>query len=75
MAKQKTQEQKKSDHKYKTLSEKMSSGNHRGKTMKEVVENDPLYLEWALKHINGFSLSIGIRNALKKRLGRELKED
>ena len=30
------------------LADKINFGKHRGKTIKDVIENDPTYIEWML---------------------------
>jgi len=32
-------------------------GKHRGKTVRDVIDQDPTYLEWALLNVEGFELT------------------
>lgn len=75
MAKQQKKKYNKPNYKYKKLDDKVDFGQHKSKTIEEVIESEPMYLEWALNNVRGFSLSAGIKSSLKKRLGRELRED
>lgn len=38
------------------LNDKITFGKHKGLTIKEIIEDDPSYLEWALDEVDGFEL-------------------
>ncbi len=40
----------------KKLTDKMNYGKYRDDTIKEVIDNTPSYIEWALDEVNGFEL-------------------
>lgn len=47
------------------LNDKITFGKHRGLTIKEIIEDDPTYLEWALDEIDGFELDAAATAALE----------
>jgi len=51
-----------------TLSDKMRFGKHRGKTIKQIVDSDPSYLDWAEENVEGFILTLDARAARDRAL-------
>jgi hypothetical protein len=52
------------------LNDRIDFGKHRGLTIKEIIEDDPTYLEWALDEVGGFELDDVALEALERALGR-----
>ena len=46
----------------------LTFGKHRGKTVREVIDQDPHYLEWALLNVEGFELTDGAWKCLELEL-------
>ena len=40
-----------------TLSDKLTFGKYRGRTIREVMQKDAAYIEWCKKNIEGFAVS------------------
>ena len=41
-----------------SLKDRFNFGKHRGKTIKQVIDKDPTYVEWAIKNVDGFELNL-----------------
>lgn len=39
------------------LQDRLDFGKHRGKTLEEVIEEDPRYIRWALREIDRFDIT------------------
>lgn len=53
------------------LETKIALGKHRGATIREIIEDDPSYLEWALDEIDWFELDDAAQALLERALERE----
>lgn len=49
-------------------------GKHKGKTVKQVMEEDPSYLLWADDNVEGFELSNYLRDKAEK-LDSEMRNE
>lgn len=41
-----------------SLDTKINYGKHKGKFIKDIIEQDPNWIEWALENISGFGLDV-----------------
>lgn len=41
-----------------SLDTKINYGKHKGKFIKDIIEQDPSWIEWALEKIEGFGLDV-----------------
>lgn len=40
-----------------TISDTFDFGKHKGKTVEEVIDEEPTYIEWCIDNVTGFELS------------------
>ena len=51
------------------LDHKLTFGKHKGKTIEDVLEDDPRYLRWCMENIDDFELDRAVEHLLHEKIG------
>jgi hypothetical protein len=44
-------------------------GKHQGRTIEDVLDDDPRYLMWACENVDGFELDTAVMHELERNVG------
>lgn len=58
-----------------SLTDKMNFGKYRNRTIQEVIEDDPTYIEWALDNVDWFELDDEAMDVYEKAIKEHYRDD